>query len=348
MKILAIETSCDETSAAIVEDGRKIDASVIYSQVPIHELYGGVVPEIASRNHLDKIAQVVDQALKEAGCTLEAIDALAVTYGPGLVGALLVGINYAKGLAYALDKPLIPVNHIEGHISASLIEHPDLEPPFLCLVVSGGHSHLVEVKDYTSFNVVGQTRDDAIGEAYDKVARTLGLPYPGGPHIDRLAQKGNGDAIHFTRTYLEKDTYDFSFSGIKSGVLNYLNQQRLKHLPVVDADVAASFQEAVLEVLVAKSMMALDALGYKSLVIAGGVASNSRLRTLFHQAMAGRPARVFYPSPILCTDNAAMIGTAAYFKARSLVDKGIPLSLALDLNAYPALKIGENPSEAIV
>lgn len=343
MKILAIETSCDETSAAVIASGRTILSSVIYSQVPIHELYGGVVPEIASRNHLDKIAQVVDQALREADTDLAAIDAIAVTYGPGLVGALLVGVNYAKGLAYSLKKPLIPVNHIEGHISASLIEHPDLKPPFLCLVVSGGHSHLVKVKDYTDFEVIGQTRDDAIGEAYDKVARTLGLPYPGGPHIDALARSGNGAAIHFTRTYLEKDTFDFSFSGIKSGVLNYLNQQKLKGQPLVKADVAASFQEAVLEVLVAKSVLALGSLGLQNLVIAGGVASNSRLRQLFDQAMDPRCNRVYYPSPVLCTDNAAMIGTAAYYKALAMQSRGEALGLDLGLNAYPALRIGESP-----
>lgn len=343
MRLLAIETSCDETSAAVVDQGRTVRSSVIYSQIPIHELYGGVVPEIASRNHLDKIAQVVDQALLEANTTLQDLDAIAVTYGPGLVGALLVGVNYAKGLAYALNKPLIPVNHIEGHICASLIEHPDLKPPFLCLVVSGGHSHLVVVEDYTAFKVIGQTRDDAIGEAYDKVARTLGLPYPGGPHVDKLAQSGNGAAIHFTRTYLEKDTYDFSFSGIKSGVLNYLNQQRLKGLEVNPADLAASFQEAVLEVLVAKSMLALDDLGYTSLVVAGGVASNSRLRALFNQAMATREAKVYYPSPVLCTDNAAMIGTAGYFKAQDLLARGEDLGLDMALNAYPALRIGEKP-----
>ncbi len=342
MKILAIETSCDETSAAVVVDGRQVDASVIYSQIPIHQLYGGVVPEIASRNHLEKISQVVDQALVEASTSLSDIDAIAVTYGPGLVGALLVGVNYAKSLSYALEKPLIPVNHIEGHISASLIEHPDLKPPFLCLVVSGGHSHLVVVDDYTSFKVIGQTRDDAIGEAYDKVARTLGLPYPGGPHIDKLAKTGNGKAIHFTRTYLEKDTYDFSFSGIKSGVLNYLNQQKLKGLPIVAEDVAASFQEAVLEVLVAKSLMALDNLNMPCLVVAGGVAANSRLRALFHEQMKNRAAGVYYPSPVLCTDNAAMIGSAAYFQWMANTRAGVMTKANLALNAYPALKIGES------
>lgn len=346
MKILAIETSCDETSAAVVVNGRQIDSSVIYSQIPIHVLYGGVVPEIASRNHLDKIAQVVDQALSEAATSFAELDAIAVTYGPGLVGALLVGLNYAKGLSYALNIPLIPVNHIEGHISASLIEHPELKPPFLCLVVSGGHSHLVVVHDYTQFTVIGQTRDDAIGEAYDKVARTLGLPYPGGPHIDKLAKRGDGKAIHFTRTYLEKDTYDFSFSGIKSGVLNYLNQQKLKGLPVIPADVAASFQEAVLEVLVAKSMVALDDLKLPALVIAGGVAANSRLRALFEEAILKRPAKVYYPSPILCTDNAAMIGTSAYFTYMDSLQKGVQMESNLALNAYPALKIGENGTSA--
>jgi len=336
MKILAIETSCDETSVAIVENGRHVLSSVIYSQIPIHQLYGGVVPEIASRNHLDKISHVVDQALAEASLEFEGIDAIAVTQGPGLVGALLVGVNYAKSLSYALGKPLIPVNHIEGHISAVLIEHQQLEPPYMCLIVSGGHTHLAIAKDYVTFDIIGQTRDDAIGEAYDKVARTLGLPYPGGPYIDELAKKGRRDAIHFTRTYLEKDTYDFSFSGIKSGVLNYVNQMRQKGQIIDQHDVAASFQEAVIEVLVHKSLKALSDFDMHRLVVAGGVAANSRLREALNHAIEEQSLEVYYPKLSLCTDNAAMIGAAAFYhrEAYNCVD--------LTLNAIPTLKLGQS------
>lgn len=339
MKILAIETSCDETSVAIVEDGRRVLSNTIYSQIEIHRLYGGVVPEIASRNHLDKISQVLDQSIKEAKVTFDDIDAFAVTQGPGLVGALLVGVSYAKALSYALEKPLIPVNHIEGHICAALIDHPELEPPFMCLVVSGGHTHLAIAHDYTTFEVIGKTRDDAIGEAYDKVARTLGLPYPGGPEIDRLAKGGQRDAIHFTRTYLEKEAYDFSFSGIKSGVLNYINQQKQKELPIVAEDIAASFQEAVIEVLVTKALQALQAYGLKKLVVSGGVAANSRLREALSDALEGTDNKVYYPSLILCTDNAAMIASAAYYH-RDLVG-----TTPLTLNAIPNLRLGSEPKE---
>lgn len=336
MKILAIETSCDETSVAVVANGRQIISSIIYSQIDIHVLYGGVVPEIASRNHLDKISQVVDQALEAANMTFDDIDAIAVTHGPGLVGALLVGVNYAKALSYALGKPLIPVNHIEGHISACLLEYPELEPPYMCLVVSGGHTHLAIARDYTTFEVIGQTRDDAIGEAYDKVARTLGLPYPGGPFIDKLAKEGNRQAIHFTRTYLDKDTYDFSFSGIKSGVLNYINQSKQKGLEIVPADVAASFQEAVIEVLVNKALMALKDYKMDQLVVSGGVAANSRLREALDEAVKGSNLRVYAPSMVLCTDNAAMIGAAAYYHHQD------HLGCNLALNAIPTLRLGQS------
>lgn len=335
MKILAIETSCDETSVAIVENGRTILSSIIYSQIEIHKLYGGVVPEIASRNHLDKIAHVVDQAFEAAGLEFDQVDAIAVTEGPGLVGALLVGVNYAKTLSFALGKPLIPVNHIEGHISSVLLENKELEPPYMCLVVSGGHTHLAIAKSYTEFEVIGRTRDDAIGEAYDKVARTLGLPYPGGPYVDQLAKEGNREAIHFKRTFLEKDSYDFSFSGIKSGVLNYLNQAKQKNIEVVDADVAASFQEAVIEVLVTKAMDALADYEMDTLVVAGGVAANSRLREALSEAISKTDCRVYYPSLVLCTDNAAMIGASAFYHSKEHV------GCDLALNATPNLRLGE-------
>ncbi len=333
MKILAIETSCDETSVAVVEDGRQVLSNQIYSQIDIHKLYGGVVPEIASRNHLEKISQIVDSGLAEASLTFDDIDAIAVTYGPGLVGALLVGVNYAKTLAYALNKPLIAVHHIVGHIFSALTEYPNLKPPFICLVASGGHTQLVVVEDYHSLKVIGKTRDDAVGEAYDKVARTLGLPYPGGPQIDALAKKGDGSAIHFKRTYLEKDGYDFSFSGIKSGVLNYINQQKQKDLPINAADVAASFQEAVVDVLVDKSLMALKNYNMNTLVLAGGVAANSRLRERLMAAAQTESFNYYAPSLKLCTDNAAMIGCAAYYTA----DLTKPVDLAL--NAVPSLKL---------
>ncbi len=331
MKILAIETSCDETSVAVVQDGRHILANQIYSQIDIHKLYGGVVPEIASRNHLEKISQVVDSALAAAALHFNDIDAIAVTNGPGLVGALLVGVNYAKTLAYALNKPLIAVHHIIGHIFAALPEYKALVPPFICLVASGGHTQLVVVEDYQKLTVIGKTRDDAVGEAYDKVARTLGLPYPGGPQIDALAKQGNGSAIHFKRTYLEKDSYDFSFSGIKSGVLNFINQQQQKGLTINKADIAASFQEAVVDVLVDKSLMALTNYNMKTLVLAGGVAANSRLRERLTMAAEQNGIKLYAPSLKLCTDNAAMIGCAAYYIGNT------KKSADLTLNAVPSL-----------
>ncbi len=316
MKILAIETSCDETSVAITENGRTILANQIYSQIDIHKLYGGVVPEIASRNHLLKISQMVDSALAEANCQFADIDALAVTKGPGLIGALLVGLNYAKSLAYALDKPLIPVHHIAGHIFSALPEHLDLKPPFLTLVASGGHTSIIACHDYDTLEILGETRDDAVGEAYDKVARTLGLSYPGGPMIDKLAQTGKGDAIHFKRTYLEKDSFDFSFSGIKSGVLNYINNSQQKNEEINIADLAASFQEAVVDVLVDKSMLAMEKTGLNDLVLCGGVAANSRLRERLKASCQERAYKLYYPTLKLCTDNAVMIACAAYYKAQ--------------------------------
>lgn len=331
---LAIETSCDETSVAVMKNGREVLANVIYSQIDIHEKYGGVVPEIASRNHVEKISAIVDEAMKEAGASFSDLDFISTTYGPGLVGALLVGMSTAKALAFALDIPLVPVNHIEGHIFANFIENPNLEPPLLCLVVSGGHTHLVHVKDYQTFEVLGKTRDDASGEAYDKVARTLGLGYPGGPLIDKLAKVGDASKVHFTRTYLEKDSLDFSFSGIKSAVLNYINGCRMKQIPFEAADVAASFQEAVVEVLVNKMELAIEQTGVSQIALAGGVAANSYLRSEM-EAMALRKGVALYrPSITLCTDNAAMIGCSGYYNYLA----GIRADQYL--NAVPNLKIG--------
>lgn len=333
IRTLAIETSCDETSVAILENGRKVLSNVVVSQISIHEAFGGVVPEVASRKHVEMMNPVIRQALKEANLTLADCDHIAVTYGPGLVGALLVGVTSAKALSYALDKPLVGVNHIEGHIYANFIAHPELEPPFLCLVVSGGHTHLVEVKDYSTYRILGQTRDDAAGEAYDKVARAIGLGYPGGPKIDKLSEEGNPEAIDFPRVFLEPDSYDFSFSGLKSAVLNYLHRHRQKGEPVNEADVAASFQAAVIEVLVEKAFRAAKELGYPAVVMAGGVSANRHLRAAF-QKRAEEEGRKFYFPPIeLCTDNAAMIGCAGYYQY--LAGK----RANLDLNAIPSLKL---------
>ena len=274
--ILAIESSCDETAASVVKNGRCVLSNIISSQIAIHTLYGGVVPEIASRKHIEKINQVVEAALKEADVTLDDIDAIGVTYGPGLVGALLVGVAEAKAIAYAKKKPLVGVHHIEGHVSANYIEHPDLEPPFLCEIISGGHTHLVIVKDYGSFEILGRTRDDAAGEAFDKVARAIGLGYPGGPKIDKLAKEGNPHAIDFPRAHMEDAPYDFSFSGVKSAVLNHLNKCRMTGEPIVEADIAASFQQAVVDVLVDNAIRAAKDYHMDRLAIAGGVASNAR------------------------------------------------------------------------
>ena len=333
--ILAIESSCDETAAAVVKNGREVLSNIISSQIALHTLYGGVVPEIASRKHIEKINQVIEEALKQANMTLDEIDAIGVTYGPGLVGALLVGVAEAKAIAYAAKKPLIGVHHIEGHISANYIENKDLEPPFACLVVSGGHTHLVVVEDYGKYKILGRTRDDAAGEAFDKVARAIGLGYPGGPKIDKLSKEGNPEAITFPRAHIAESVYDFSFSGLKSAVLNYLNGAKMKGEESVAADVAASFQKAVTDVLVEHAMMAVKEYGFDKLAIAGGVASNSTLRREMELACEKNHVKFYHPSPILCTDNAAMIGAAAYYEYLAGTRHG------LDLNAIPNLKLGE-------
>ena len=333
--ILAIESSCDETAAAVVKNGREVLSNVIYSQIDLHTLYGGVVPEIASRKHIEKINQVVRKALADASCTLDDITAVAVTYGPGLVGALLVGVAEAKAIAFAANKPLVGVHHIEGHISANYIENKELEPPFLCLVVSGGHSHLVRVKDYGEYEILGKTRDDAAGEAFDKVARAIGLGYPGGPKIDRVSNEGNPEAIIFPRVKIADNVYDFSFSGLKSAVLNYLNGCQMKGIEINQADVAASFQKAVVDVLVEHSMDAVKRYHVDKFAIAGGVASNSHLRAALESACSKQGVKFFRPSPILCTDNAAMIGAAGYYEYLKGVRHG------WDLNAVPNLKLGE-------
>ena len=333
--ILWIESSCDETAASVVRNGREVLSNVISSQIALHTLYGGVVPEIASRKHIEKINVVIEQALSEAQMTLDDLDAIGVTYGPGLVGALLVGVSEAKAIAYAKKLPLIGVHHIEGHISANYIENKDLEPPFACLVVSGGHTHLVIVKDYGKYEIVGRTRDDAAGEAFDKVARAIGLGYPGGPKIDRVSKEGNPDAIAFPRAKVADSAYDFSFSGLKSAVLNYLNGCKMKNIPIVQADVAASFQKAVVDVLVDHAMHAVEEYGFKKFAIAGGVASNSALRAAMEEACRKRGVAFYHPSPVFCTDNAAMIGSAAYYEYLAGTRSG------WDLNAVPNLKIGE-------
>ena len=333
--ILAIESSCDETAASVVKNGRCVLSNIISSQIAIHTLYGGVVPEIASRKHIEKINQVVEAALKEADVTLDDIDAIGVTYGPGLVGALLVGVAEAKAIAYAKKKPLVGVHHIEGHVSANYIEHPDLEPPFLCEIISGGHTHLVIVKDYGSFEILGRTRDDAAGEAFDKVARAIGLGYPGGPKIDKLAKEGNPHAIDFPRAHMEDAPYDFSFSGVKSAVLNHLNKCRMTGEPIVEADIAASFQQAVVDVLVDNAIRAAKDYHMDRLAIAGGVASNGALRAAMEAACEKEGIRFYRPSPIFCTDNAAMIGVAAYYEYQKGTRHG------WDLTAVPNLKLGE-------
>ncbi len=333
--ILAIESSCDETAAAVVKNGREVCSNVIYSQIALHTQYGGVVPEIASRKHIEKINQVIEQALMEADKKLSHMTAIAVTYGPGLVGPLLVGVSAAKAVSFASGIPLVGVHHIEGHISANFIENKELEPPFVCLVVSGGHSHLVVVKDYGTYEIIGRTRDDAAGEAFDKVARAIGLGYPGGPKIDKISKEGNPEAIHFPRAKVGDSEYDFSFSGLKSAVLNYLNACQMKGEQVNPADVAASFQKAVIDVLTEHSMAAVKKYGYRKFAIAGGVASNSSLRAAFEDVCRKEGIAFYHPSPIYCTDNAAMIGTAAYYEYRKGVRHGF------DLNAVPNLRLGE-------
>ncbi len=333
--ILAIESSCDETAAAVVKNGRQVLSNVISSQIDLHTLYGGVVPEIASRKHIEKINPVIETALKDAGMSLNDITAVAVTYGPGLVGALLVGVAEAKAIAYAAKKPLVGVHHIEGHISANFIEHPDLEPPFVCLVVSGGHTHLVVVKDYGEFDILGRTRDDAAGEAFDKVARAVGLGYPGGPKIDKTAREGNKKAIHFPRAKVDGSPYDFSFSGLKSAVLNYINHAQMTGEEIMVPDLVASFQYAVVDVLVSHTIQAAKEMGYQNVAMAGGVASNSELRSEMKKACKKVGLQFYYPSPIFCTDNAAMIGAAAYYEYINGARSG------WDLNAVPYLKLGE-------
>lgn len=333
--ILAIESSCDETAAAVTKNGRTILSNIISSQIDLHKLYGGVVPEIASRKHIEKMNQVIEEALCEAGVTLKDIDAIGVTYGPGLVGALLVGVAEAKAIAYAAGLPLVGVHHIEGHVSANYIEHPDLEPPFLCLIVSGGHTHLVIVKDYGEFEILGRTHDDAAGEAFDKVARAIGLGYPGGPKIDRLSREGNPDAIAFPRAKIGDNPYDFSFSGVKSAVLNYLNQVSMKGEEMNRADLAASFQKAVVDVLVEHTMQAARDYHMDKVAIAGGVASNGTLREAMSRACEKAGLKFYRPSPVYCTDNGAMIGVAAYYEYIKGTRHG------WDLNAVPNLRLGE-------
>ncbi len=334
---LALETSCDETSAAVVSNGRTILANIISSQVPTHQKFGGVVPEIASRKHIENVIPVIDQALAEAGTTLAEIDAIGVTYGPGLVGALLVGVATAKTLAFALDKPLIGVNHLEGHIFANFLAHHELEPPFVALVVSGGHTSLVHLKDYNQLVLLGQTRDDAAGEAFDKIARVMNFPYPGGPHIDKAAKEGNPAAIAFPRAFATQEgenKFAFSFSGLKSAVLNYLNSASQRGETVSIPDVAASFQAAVVDVLVMKAMAAAEHAGVSQIVLAGGVAANSSLQAELTAQANKRGLKLFYPPSVLCTDNAAMIACRAYYQylAGDFAN--------LNLNAVPSLKLG--------
>ena len=333
--ILAIESSCDETAASVVKNGREVLSNVISSQIALHTQFGGVVPEIASRKHIEKINQVVTQALEDAKVTLADVDAIGVTYGPGLVGALLVGVAEAKAIAFAAKKPLVGVHHIEGHVSANFLENPDLEPPFVCLIVSGGHTHLVIVKDYGEFEIIGRTMDDAAGEAFDKVARAVGLGYPGGPKVDKAAKEGNPHAMEFPRAKVGGSQYDFSFSGMKSAVLNYINQAEMKGETICVPDLCASFQNAVVDVLVSRAVAAPKEFGYKKLAIAGGVASNSALRAGMKAACEKAGIEFYYPSPIFCTDNAAMIGAAGYYEYINGVRAG------WDLNAVPNLKLGE-------
>jgi len=334
MLTLAIETSCDETSCAVLKDGREVLSNIISSQIEIHRQFGGVVPEIASRKHIENINVIIQESLDEAGVSFEDIELISVTQGPGLIGALLVGLSTAKALAYGLDIPIIGVNHIEGHVCANFIEHKDLEPPFTGLIVSGGHTYLVQVNDYTDYELVGRTRDDAAGEAFDKVARSLGLPYPGGPFIDKLSKTGNKEAVYFPRVTIDETTYDFSFSGLKTAVLNYLNKQRLKGEEIVVEDVAASFQQAVLDVLVDKSFRLAKERHSDKIVIAGGVAANEGLRTMLEERGAKENIKIYYPSKVLCTDNAAMIGSAGYFSYKKGKRSNLAMSVEpnLDIN----------------
>ncbi len=334
--VLAIESSCDETAAAVVKNGRYVLSNVISSQIDIHKIYGGVVPEIAGRKHIENIDWVIQKALDDANMSLDDIDIIGATYGPGLVGALLVGLSEAKAIAYAAKKPLVGVHHIKGHIAANYIQDVNFEPPYVALVVSGGHTNIIYAKDYTEYEILGKTRDDAAGEAYDKVARALGMPYPGGPEIDKAAKLGNPENIAFPRALLKDESYDFSFSGLKSAVLNYLNKNRMQGKEINANDVAAAFQESVADVLVTKTIRAAKEKGVQKVAVAGGVAANSYLRLKLKEECEINGFSLNIPDPILCTDNAAMIGSAAYFEYKNgKRDK-------LDLNAVPYLKLGED------
>jgi len=334
---LGIESSCDETAAAVIFNDREYKSNIIASQTDIHAVFGGVVPEIASRHHLEQINAVVELAVKEAEITFDDIDLIGVTKGPGLVGALLIGVATAKGLAFALKKPLVGVNHIKAHSFAALLENPGLKPPYLSLIVSGGHTDLIDVKDYDDFDVIGKTRDDAIGEAYDKVARVLGLGYPGGPKLDKLATGGAADGdphgVEFKRVYLEKDSFDFSFSGTKTGVLNYLNSQKQKGNEVNRADIAAAFQLSVIEVVVEKSIKAAQKTKHDKIVMGGGVASNTLLRKMMEEACQKAGIDLYYPSAVLCTDNAAMVGCCAFYDYKNGKEDG------LDMDAFANLPL---------
>ncbi len=334
MKILAIESSCDETAAAVVEDGTNVLSNVINTQIELHKTFGGVVPEVASRKHIENISDVVDKALSDCNMAIDDVDAIAVTYGPGLVGALLVGVSTAKGLSFMAEKPLIPVHHIKGHICANYIEHPDFKPPFVCLVASGGHSHIVYVKDYFTYEVLAKTNDDAAGEAFDKVSRVLGLGYPGGPAIQKCAAEGNPDAIKFPRVNMGEDGFDFSFSGVKTAVINYIHNAEQKGIEINKADVAASFQEAVTDVLSRHLIECAEKYGAKNLALAGGVAANKALRERVELLAAKKGMTFVCPSMSLCTDNAAMIGCAAYYEYQ----KGAIADMSL--NAVANLQLG--------
>ena len=337
--ILGIETSCDETAAAVVKNGKEVLSNVISSQVALHAEFGGVVPEIASRNHLEKIDEVIRLAIKEAGISMQELTAIAVTVGPGLVGALLVGVSEAKALAFALGKPLVPVHHIEGHIAANFISNPECEPPFVCLVASGGHSHLLLVEDYGKIRIYGRTRDDAAGEAFDKVARAVGLGYPGGPKLEKMAKEGNPHAYHFPTAKMEDAPYDFSFSGVKSAVLNEMNRKKMLGEEVRVADLCASFQENVTEVLSEKAIALCKELHINRLSIAGGVAANGKLREKMEEKAKQEGIEFFCPKLILCTDNAAMIAAAAYHEWKKGNFAGH------DVNAYPSLSLSEVKDE---
>lgn len=335
MRILGIESSCDETSVAVVEDGIKVLSNVIVSQIEEHQLYGGVVPEIASRRHCESIVKVTDMALNQAGLSLEQIDAIAVTYAPGLIGALLVGVNFAKGLALATQKPLIPVHHIRGHIAANYISN-GVKPPFLCMIMSGGHSHIVRVKSYTEFEIIGRTRDDAVGEAYDKAARALGFPYPGGIHLDKAAALGDKTTFCFPKPKVEGSAYDFSFSGLKTAVLNLIHNAKQKGVSLDVNDVAACFQQTVCDIIAQRLMAAAEEFGEKKIVLAGGVSANRGIRARMQQECEQRQIELYMPPLCYCGDNAAMIAAQGYFEWKDKKATG------MDLNAVASLPITDN------